>query len=166
MRAVARRAGLTDAGINHHFGNRDGLLEALLRHGGRKIRAGLHEMLESWLHRGADLGELVDALAAFYRRGFGELAVALHAAGWRDEGSGILNPVVDALHALRPDPASIEDTRLAVAALHEALATEPVYGAAFRRSAGLTGRAATAPDHQLHWWTTYLARTLGLRSAR
>jgi hypothetical protein len=130
----------------------------------RKIRAGL-EVLGSWLDHGADLGDLVDALAVFCCRGYGELAVALHAAGWRDEGSGMLDPVVDALHALRPDATDIpvEDTRLAVAALHQALATEPVYGPAFRRSAGLTGPAATAPGPQLRWWTTHLARCLGLR---
>ncbi|MFP3964461.1 helix-turn-helix domain-containing protein [Actinomadura fulvescens] len=165
VRAIAARVGMTDAGVNHHFGTRDRLLEALLRHGGRKIRAGLQEVLDSWLDRGADLGELVDALAALYRQGYGELAVALHAAGWRDEGSGMLDPVVDALHALRPDAASVpvEDTRLAVAALHQALATEPLYGPAFRRSAGLTGPAATTPAPQLRWWTTHLIQSLGLR---
>ncbi|MFR9749508.1 TetR/AcrR family transcriptional regulator [Nocardia sp. 004] len=165
VRAVASRIGMTDAGVNHHFGTRDRLLEALLRHGGRKIRAGVSEVLNSWLDRDPDLCELVDALAVFYRQGYGELAIALHAAGWRDEGSGMLDPVVDTLHALRPDAATIPiaDTRLAVAALHQALATEPLYGQAFRRSAGLTGRTATTPTPQLHWWTTHLSRSLGLR---
>ncbi|GAA2137004.1 TetR/AcrR family transcriptional regulator [Actinomadura napierensis] len=165
VRAVAAQVGMTDAGVNHHFGTRDRLLEALLRHGGRKIRAGVSDVLKSWLDRGADIGELVDALAVFYRRGYGELAVALHAAGWRDEGAGMLDPVVDALHSLRPGAADIpvEDTRLAVAALHQALATEPLYGPAFRRSAGITGRAATTPGPQLRWWTTHLAHSLGLQ---
>ncbi|MBO2446050.1 TetR/AcrR family transcriptional regulator [Actinomadura barringtoniae] len=164
VRAIAARVGMTDAGVNHHFGSRDGLLAALLRHGGHKIRDGVQEVLDSWLARGVDLGELVEGLAAFYRQGYGELAVALHAAGWRDEGSGLLDPVVDALHALRRDAdiADITDTRLAVAALHQALATEPLYGSAFRRSAGLTGRAASAPGPQLRWWTAHLARSLGL----
>ncbi len=104
-------------------------------------------------------------MAAFYRRGYGELAAALHAAGWRDEGSGMLDPVVKALHDLRPHAGEIpvEDTRLAVAALHQALATEFLYGPAFRRSAGLTGAAATDSGPQLHWWTTNMARSLGLR---
>lgn len=165
VRAIAARVGMTDAGINHHFGTRDRLLQALLRHGGRKIRAGVEEVLASWLDRGADLGELVDALAAFYHRGYGELAGALHAAGWRDQGSGMLAPVVDLLHALRPDAADIpiEDTRLAVAALHQALATEPLYGPAFRRSAGITGQASTTPGPQLRWWITHLGRSLGLQ---
>ncbi|ADJ44719.1 TetR family transcriptional regulator [Amycolatopsis mediterranei S699] len=162
VRAVATRVGMTDAGVSHHFGSRDHLLEALLRHGGRKIRAGVAEVLASWLDRGADLGQLVEALAAFYRGGYGELAVALHAAGWRDRGSGMLAPVVEALHALRADAADVEDTRLAVAALHQALVTESRYGPAFRRSAGITGRAATDSGPQLRWWTAQLSRSLGL----
>jgi AcrR family transcriptional regulator len=164
VRAVAARVGMTDAGISHHFGTRDQLLAALLRHGGRKVRDGVEAVLASWLDRPADLGELVEALAGFYRRGYGDLAVSLHAAGWRDEGSGMLAPVVDALHALRPgsDDIPVDDTRLAVAALHQALVTEPLYGPAFRRSAGLTGPAATGSGPQLRWWTANLARTLGL----
>ncbi|MCR6488933.1 TetR/AcrR family transcriptional regulator [Amycolatopsis sp. OK19-0408] len=164
IRAIAARVGMTDAGVSHHFGTRDRLLEALLRHGGRAIRSGVEETLDSWFDRDADLADLIDVLAAFYRRGYGELAVALHAAGWRDESSGMLAPLVDALHALRPGASGIpvEETRLAVAALHQALVTESVYGPDFRRSAGLTGQAATDPGPQLAWWTTHLARTLGL----
>lgn len=40
-------------------------------------------------------------IADVYDDGYGELAMALHAAGWRDDGGGILDPVVDALHAAR-----------------------------------------------------------------
>lgn len=56
----------------------------------------------------------------------------------------MLAPVVDALHALRADAADtpIGDTRLAVAALRQALVTELRYGATFRRSAGIAGPVA------------------------
>jgi AcrR family transcriptional regulator len=160
VRAVAARVGMTDAGVTHHFQSRDNLLRELLRHGGRQLRAALEETLGSWLDEGADLFGLVESLAGLYRRGYGELATALHAAGWRDRGSGMLDPVVQALHQLRPPGASLEDTRLAVAALHQAMATEPLYGSAFRRSAGLTGPAANDPTDQLHWWTRQLHLTL------
>ena len=163
VRAVAARVGMTDAGVSHHFGNRDGLLEALLRHGGRQIRAAVDGVVQSWLDCDADLQQLVDSLAALYRQGYGELATALHAAGWRDRRAGMLNSVVDSLHELRPDKdrVSINDTRLAVAALHQALATEPLYGSAFRRSAGLTGHSAENSNPQLRWWTAQLRRSLG-----
>jgi AcrR family transcriptional regulator len=164
VRAVAARVGLTDAGVAHHLGTRDELLRELLRHGGRQLRAAVREVLDTWLAEGADLAALVGSLAALYAEGYGELAVALHAAGWRDTGSGMLDPLVAALHAMRPDPdgSPVEDTRLAVAALHQAIATDALYGSAFRRSAGLTGRAATDPTAQLRWWTDQLGRALGL----
>ena len=162
MRAIAARAGMTDAGVAHHFGNRDNLLRELLRYGGRRLRAAVQEMLETWLKDGANLVELVEVLAALYRQGYSELAVALHAAGWRDRGSGLLDPLVEALHALRPAGASVEDTRLAVAALHQAIALEPLYGSAFRRSAGFTQAEANRPDAQLRWWARQLLLTLGL----
>lgn len=156
---------MTDTGVTHHFQSRDNLLRELLRHGGRQLRIALQEALASWVDNGADLFELVESLAALYRRA-GELAIALHGAGWRDRGSGMLNPVVDALHQLRPAGSSIEDTRLAVAALHQAMATESLYGSAFRRSAGLTGTAATDPSAQLRWWTRQLHLALDLSPGR
>ncbi len=165
MRAVAGRVGMTDAGVAHHFGNRQNLLTELLRYGGRQLRAVLREVMASWLEGDADLHGLVASLDALYRRGYGELAVALHAAGWRDGGSGIFDPVVDALHRLRPPASSIDDTRLAVAALHQAVAMDGVYGKAFRRSAGLTGAAADDPTDQLRWWARQLELALGIRSA-
>lgn len=162
VRAVAARVGMTDAGVTHHFRSRDNLLSELLRHGGRQLHAAVDDVLSSWLEQGADVAGLVESLADLYRQGYGELAVALHSAGWRDHGSGMLNPVVDALHQLRPTAASIDDTRLAVAALHQAMATEALYGSTFRRSAGLTGAAASDPSAQARWWTHQLQLALGL----
>src|SRR5882724_557823 len=162
VRAVAARVGMTDAGVTYHFQSRENLLRELLQHGGRQLRAAVRKVLASWLEQGADLFELVGSLAGLYRQGYGELAIALHAAGWREHGSGMLNPVVEALHQLRPPTAPIEDTRLAVAALHQAMAIEPLYGSAFRRSAGLTGVAASAPADQLRWWTRQLQLALEL----
>ncbi|WP_433261465.1 TetR family transcriptional regulator [Actinosynnema sp. CS-041913] len=162
VRAVAARVGMTDAGVTHHFQSRDNLLRELLRHGGRQLKAAVQDVLSSWLDRGADLLELVESLANLYRQGYGELAVALHAAGWREHGSGMLTPVVEALHRLRPSAASIEDTQLAVAALHQAMAIDPLYGSAFRRSAGLTGVTASTPTAHLRWWTRQLQLALQL----
>lgn len=162
VRAVAARIGMTDAGVAHHFGNRDLLLAALLRHGGRRLRTALDGVLAAWLERGADLLGLVESLAALYRHGYGELAVALHAAGWRDPGAGMLDPVVDALHRLRPPGSSLDDTRLAVAALHQAMATEALYGEAFRRSAGLVRTAADGSAAQVRWWARQLHIVLGI----
>jgi AcrR family transcriptional regulator len=165
VRAVAARVGMTDAGVTHHFGNRQKLLDALLRHGGRQLRAALQDVLAAWLDDGADLLELVESLESLYRRGYGELAVGLHAAGWRDPGAGMLDQVVDVLHRLRPPGSSLDDTRLAVAALHQAMATEALYGSAFRRGAGLAGAEANESTAQVRWWARQLQRTLELEPA-
>jgi AcrR family transcriptional regulator len=166
VRSVAQRVGITDAGVSHHFGGRDQLLVALLRHGGRRLRDAIEDATRSWVDRGASLGELVDAIADVYEQGYSELAIALHAGGWRDEGVGILDPVVEALHAARTRAGGRRprrsETRLAVAALHQALATEPAYGPAFRRSAGIREPAASRHTEQRRWWLKTLTTTLGI----
>jgi AcrR family transcriptional regulator len=162
VRAVAARVGMTDAGVTHHFENRDNLLRELLRHGGRSLRTAVEGALGSWLESELEVRSLVGTLATLYSDGYGELAVALHAAGWRGRGTGMLDPLVEALHARRARDASIEDTRLAVAALHQAIALEPLYGPAFRRSAGISGAAAADPAPQLDWWARHLTAILGL----
>jgi hypothetical protein len=112
------------------------------------------------------VSELVDCIADVYEGGYGELAMALHAAGWRDDGAGILDPVVDALHAARRKSDGRRptrgDTRVAVAALHQALATEPAYGAAFRRSAGIEEPDASRYRQQRRWWVRTLVTVLDI----
>jgi AcrR family transcriptional regulator len=166
VRTVADRVGMTDTGVNHHFDNRDGLLVALLRHGGGRIRTAVQHATGDWVSRGARVSELVDCIADVYADGYGDLAMALHAAGWRDEGVGILDPVVDALHAARKASDGHRpmrrDTRLAVAALHQALATEPAYGAAFRRSAGVDEPEASRHQQQRRWWVQTLVTVLDI----
>ncbi|MBY6388855.1 helix-turn-helix transcriptional regulator [Rhodococcus erythropolis] len=166
VRAVADRVGMTDAGVTHHFKSRDGLLVALLHHGGRRIRVAVEAATQDWVSQGARVSELVDSIADVYADGYGDLAIALHAAGWRDDGVGLLDPVVDALHAARRTPRGRRptrgDTRLAVAALHQALATETTYGAAFRRSAGIDEPDASQHRQQRRWWVRTLVIVLDI----
>jgi AcrR family transcriptional regulator len=165
VRAVAEQVGMTDAGVYHHFGTQQNLLVALLRHGGRRLRQAVEETAANWADEDDDVASLVAAIASLYAEGYAELAIALHTAGWRDPGGGLLEPVVQALHVARERAgrrADIDETRLAVAALHQALALEPVYGAAFRRSAGIKARASKDSTAQLAWWTRTLRQSLGL----
>jgi len=167
VRAVADRVGMTDAGVAHHFGGRQDLLVALLRHGGRKIRDAVQQVVTTWVDDQADVGALIRAIAGVYDQGYAALAVSLHAAGWRDSGSGMLEPVVQVLHATRSrPPRRLADTRLAVAALHQALALESVYGAAFRRSAGISETTANRSGPQLTWWINTFQAALGLDEPR
>ncbi|MEU6581559.1 helix-turn-helix domain-containing protein [Nocardia sp. NPDC046763] len=165
VRAVATEIGVTDAAINHHFGTRDQLLEALLRFGGATLRAELHAVLETWNEGPVDPAGLVQALHRLYAGGYAELALALNRSGWRDSRSGMLNEVVDRLYARarqecaaagRKSP-SRKDIQLTVAALHQAMVMEPLFGDEFRRSAGLE---ATASDPMIDWWIRTLRATV------
>ncbi|MFF7245946.1 TetR family transcriptional regulator [Embleya sp. NPDC008237] len=165
VRAVAAEVGVSDAAVNHHFGTRDRLLESLLRFGGTKLKAELHAVLGAWTDGPIDPAELVHALAALYADGYAELALALHRSGWRDTGSGLLDEVVDRLHAqaLRHcavtgrTPPAREAVQLTVAGLHQAVATDPVLGSEFRRSVGLD---ETARERMLDWWVEILRTTV------
>jgi TetR/AcrR family transcriptional regulator, repressor for neighboring sulfatase len=168
VRSVAERVGMTDMGVNHHFGSREGLLKSLLELVATRLRKELKEFVASWLNAGAHLGALVDRLADAYKAGHTQLALALYEAGWRDRGTPVLEPVIEALHEARVRRlgkcVSIEDTRLAVAAMHQALAFEPLFGAEFRRSAGVRGRDAQDAMPQRQWWLETLALRLGIPS--
>ncbi|MFI6051070.1 TetR family transcriptional regulator [Streptomyces violascens] len=171
VRAVAAEVGVSDAAVNHHFGTREQLLSALLRFGGIKLKSQLHAALGKLTEGPAEPAELVRVLAALYADGYAELALALHQSGWRDSGSGMLDEIVDRLHTqARADcsatgrtPPSREAIQLTVAALHQAVATEPLFGGEFRRSAGLD---AAARDRMLDWWTETLRATVAGVSSR
>ena len=166
VRAIAERVGMTDMGVNHHFGSRDALLRSLLDQIAARFRNEVATFTEKWLRDGAHLRSLVELLAGFYKAGYTQLALALHDAGWRDRRTPVLEPVVEALHAARVRTLGaripVDDTRLAVAAMHQALALEPAFGAEFRRSAGLAARPAADPIPQRDWWIATLAQRLGI----
>ena len=170
VRAVASRLGLTDAAIYHHFGSRDRLLQALLNHGGRKLRAEIAGVAKRCRQDHADLPHLVDALAQLHASGYADLALALHMSGHRDDGVGLLDPLVDALHARRRAAAlqnhkerpSKTDTRLALAALHQAMFADALFGEAFRRSAGIQPARAGQSGPTRRWWVKTLRTVLEL----
>jgi AcrR family transcriptional regulator len=141
VQTIARELGITDAAIHHHFAGRRGLLEALLRRSGRRLREAL-----AAIDPGSPT-QIVESMARVYDdEGVGELAMGLYAAGWRDPGgSGMLAGLVDAVHAMRVRAgirAGRDDTARALAWLHLSLATEPLYGGAILRSVGLPGTRA------------------------
>lgn len=167
VRAVARQANMTDAGVAHHFGDLQGLLKALIEDAGYRVRLTIDNVVAEWLAGDVDIERLLRALATPYRKGYAELAVALHAAGWRDRGEPIFGKAVEAIHAVRvtrskgPAP-DLLDTQLAVAAFHQAVALDSLFGEEFRRSAGLKSSAAKGGEQQLDWWIVAVQRTLGI----
>ena len=159
MRSVAREAGVTDAGVAHHFGNRRGLLKALLDAGARKVRDGVAQIAGDWASSGPDLTALIDMLEELYANGYAELALELHRSGWKDRGPPLMEPVILRLRTLNQNPRTTDaDIRAAVAALHLDLAMDPVFGNAFRQSAGMTGSASRIA--QRRWWVRTMTQML------
>jgi AcrR family transcriptional regulator len=151
-------------GVIHHFGSRAELLLSLIEHLGTRLGAELATLVADWTQGGARLGALVERLADFYGSGRGRLMIALHHAGWRDP-SPVLEPVVECLHAARTrcvgTSVDLDETRLAVSALHQAVALEGRFGFVFRRSAGLIACDAAAIA-QRRWWFETMAERLGI----
>lgn len=151
IQQIAADLRITDAAIHYHFSNRQGLLEALLRHGARELRRRIDVALESWDGTPAGLQSVVEIIAEAYGpQGYAQLALWLASAGWKPPGGGLHEPLVDAVHKLRLRAATANgatrprrrETQHDVALLNIALAADPLYGPGFLRSVGLSDSAA------------------------
>jgi TetR/AcrR family transcriptional regulator, repressor for neighboring sulfatase len=133
VQTVAAELGLTDAAIHYHFGNRQGLMRALLRHAGRNIKDSLADVTEA-----ADITGVADRLDDAYRRkGYARLALWLALEGVTPEGEGMYRPLVDNVHRARRGKAQLEDTQIAVALLNIVLIGEALAGEAIMAGVGL-----------------------------
>lgn len=146
VQRVARELGLTDAAIHYHFGSREALMEALLRYTGRQFVAQLREAVANPAVAARTLRNVAALLLRFYQdRGAARLAMWLALSGWQPEGSGMLEPLVDWLHARRlatakkrgdPHPRR-RDSQSAIAALSAAAFSQALAGDAIWRSVGV-----------------------------
>jgi AcrR family transcriptional regulator len=151
VQSLARELGITDAAIHHHFGNREGLLEALLHFGGRRLRDAIAAAIGASPEGELDVQALVDALLPIFEDGgYSWLALWLWSAGWRDKGSGLFDDVAEAIDRRRRRrarksgaPPRREDSRFLAAWLALTLMAEPLYGRPARRSVSLSADAAT-----------------------
>jgi AcrR family transcriptional regulator len=134
MQTIAAELGLTDAALHYHFGNRHGLMQALLRRAGRNIKASLDVTADGNI----DFEEVVDRLDDAYRRkNYARLALWLALEGHQPEGEGMYRPLAEALHGAREPGATFEDTQLAVALLNIILIGEALAGEAILAGVGL-----------------------------
>lgn len=123
-----------------------------MRHVAAKVRGAIGAAAEAWTGESSTVLKLVSILDDLYSRGYAELAQALYAAGWRESGSPILNPVAETLISTNQNPTvDADDIRRVLATLHMDLALSPIYGAAFQRSVGLKARPTRRAEH-LKWW--------------
>ncbi|WP_332767699.1 TetR/AcrR family transcriptional regulator [Phenylobacterium sp.] len=162
VQRIARDLGLTDAAIHYHFGNREGLLEALLRFSGRRFVDELTLAMEASGSPSFDLGKAARLLTDLYeRRGAARLAMWLILSGWSPSGGGMLQPLVDWLHEARTRRAlesgltapQLEDSQKLIALLSAVTFAQALSGDALLRSVGLQ---ALPREDFLSWVTDLL----------
>jgi AcrR family transcriptional regulator len=151
VQTVASDVGITDAAVHHHFGSREGLLAALLRHCGRKLRSEVAAVLAPGAADSGGLRRAAERIAAAYAEGgAARLALWLALSGQKTRGSGMYAPLVDAVHEARArrarerglPPPRRETAQHAVVLLNLALVAEPLHGGAFLRSVEIADEAA------------------------
>ena len=159
MQTIARDLGLTDPAIHYHFGSRDGLVQALMHHAGRRLKESIARATRRWGRSSFDVGALINLIDETYgERGYARLAAWMALAGWKAHGSGMYRDLAEAIHAVRVQraaaagvpPPELEDTLFTVALLNMVLFAEPLAGGSFRRSVGLPADRETA-THLRRW---------------
>ncbi|MBW8815313.1 MAG: TetR/AcrR family transcriptional regulator [Caulobacterales bacterium] len=159
VQRIARDLGLTDAAIHYHFGNREGLLEALLRFSGRRFLGELEGAMATQDAADFDLPRAAALLAELYeRRGAARLAMWLTLSGWSPHGDGMLRPLAEWLHAARARRAAaagqpapeLADSQKGIALLSAVTFAQALAGDAHLRSVGLT---AVSSEAFLAWLT-------------
>lgn len=162
VQAIARDLGLTDAAVHYHFGNREGLLEALLRFSGRRFLDELAVAMDGQDPTSLDLGTAARLLSDLYeRRGTARLAMWLILSGWSPTGAGMLEPLAFGVHQWRSSqaerlglaPPLLEDSQKLIALLSAVTFTQALSGDAQLRSVGLPGLPS---DDFLSWVTALL----------
>ncbi|MGH0034754.1 MAG: TetR/AcrR family transcriptional regulator [Myxococcota bacterium] len=151
LQDIAAELGLSHPAILHHFGSREGLLEALAMHGLKALNDDLLPALErASSEPGSAEGILERAFETLGDRGHARLLawLALSGRSAPDDGGEperLVRSLADVVHARRlalareagrPDP-DREDTDFSVLLVTVALLGDGVLGDEVRRSAGL-----------------------------
>lgn len=163
VQLIARELGLTDAAIHYHFGNREGLLEALLRFSGRRFLDDLTAAMAAMDPAALDPATAARLLSDLYdRRGTAKLVMWLSLSGWSPSGAGMLEPLALGLHDWRSEQArqrglpvpDLDDSRRLIALLSALTFTQALTGEALPSSVGLTDLSS---EDLLAWATSRLA---------
>lgn len=146
IQRVARDVGVREATVHYHFGDRRGLLEALVRYSGRRFAADVEAACAATDAAPMDLSQVASMFARLYaERGAAQLVLHLLAAGWSPEGEGLFRPLAERLHAERVRQAQLSgqpipewaDAQRMVAAVGALAFAQTVAGDAHLRGVGL-----------------------------
>ena len=159
--AVAKRAGMAHPNIIHHFGSRDGLLNALAERVGERATERITQAISSALS--ADSDQLVDAMAKVldtaYQGDEGRAAVWLHLSGAESSLKDNMDKIVDLSHQLRKNiepTVERENTSRIVLLVTLALVGEVVSGEAIKAALGFE----KSPDGSRAQFRRWLAQLL------
>jgi AcrR family transcriptional regulator len=143
VQVVADDLGITDAAIHYHFKNRKGLMTALLKEAGRKLKAEIAEISKDVAPGTNALDQLADRLTDLYqRKKYARLATWLASEGWQSEGGGLFDPLVEQLCASTADTKTKRDVQYSLALLNTFLIGDDLVGGAFLASVSLPGDGA------------------------
>jgi AcrR family transcriptional regulator len=167
VQRVAAEVGMTDAAVHYHFHNHAGLIEALLRHCGRRLVAEISAASPDPA-RPLDLRSVSRAMQrAYVDHGSARMVVWLKLAGWRPRGSGMLSGLVTSVHARRstrakargtPSP-SVDDTKFLVTLLNAAHISQALLGDAMLKAVDADGSEA-GQQRFLDWATNWVAQQI------
>ncbi len=158
LEKIAADAGVSHPAILHHFGTREGLVEAMVLNGMQKLQA---QVLEGW--PSAKEPDIEGTFDRFYeiasRRGVARMLAGLILMG-RDLGamrSGVFRPAAERLHAGRVRRAQrhgtrmpeLEDSLFAAAFLVILVLGDSLFGACVRRAIGLRSKGS---DQRFRRW--------------
>jgi AcrR family transcriptional regulator len=147
VQTVAADLNVTDAAVHYHFGSREGLLEAVVKSAGRRMRDDLERVVAGWTSDTLDITGLVKALRkTLESEGHARSTAWLALRGWTPQGAGMLRPLAETIHQRRCDlaaaagtaPPPFEDSQFIVRLLATAMWGHALTGDAWARSVGLT----------------------------
>ncbi len=167
VQTVAREVGITDAAVHYHFGSRETLLEALLRHAGRRMKREINDAMARWDRDDPDIGELFGLMSKTYdTRGYARLSAWLMLTGWSAPGSGIFRRLAEEIHAQRVEHAGadippLDDTLFMIELLTLVAWAEALSGHSWRKSVGLPADRETR-DRFKDWFAELVTERLGI----
>jgi AcrR family transcriptional regulator len=160
VQRIAAELGITDAAIYHHFASREGLLDALVRFGARRLRGAMEELLARADGKEIDIAAITAlALDTFEKKGYARLALWMSMSGSKAErGSGMFDSLGVAFERiyLASAPAGADtaratrEARFLAALLVLVIVAEPLMGTISRRSVGLGPTRSTT--NQFRTW--------------
>lgn len=147
VQVVADDLGITDAAIHYHFKNRKGLMTALLKEAGRKLKAEIQKVIGDVAPGSNALRDVAVSLTELYQqKKYAHLAIWLASEGWESEGEGLFDPLVEHFCGTTTNAKSKMDVQRSLALLNTFLVGEDLVGGAFLASVGLAGSASSRAD--------------------